>query len=254
MKVGSKAFFVVAPIASAMIGCIATVAQAGVIDIANNSFESPTVAPNPALLTAPPWILDGSGTVYEPFGPGTGTVAAGVGIFTNPGTGSVGHLNGVDGNQLSYLFNSAGNSITQGLVNPGNTNQATTFQAGQSYTLTVAAANATAAPGPTSKLFVDLFYVDGTGRHNVAEKILDPSLLSGTQIIDFSTTPTGPLLAGDPAIAKQINVGFFATGPGGGEFDVDNVRLVAVPEPASFSLLGAGVASLLLRRRRSHQG
>lgn len=253
MKVVSKAFFVSAPIASAMIGCIATVAQGGVIDVANNSFESPTVAPYPALLTAPPWNMNGYGTVYEPFGPGTGTVAAGVGIFTNPSSGSGGHLNNVDGNQLAYMFNNDGNSISQGLVNPGNTNQATTFQAGQSYTLTVAAANATAAPGPTSKLFVDLYYVDGNGKHNVAETVLDPSMLSGTQVADFSTSPTGLLLAGDAAVGKQINVGMFASGPGGGEFDVDNVRVTAVPEPASLGLLGVGAASLFLRRRRAEQ-
>jgi hypothetical protein len=242
-------FAIAAPVASVMVGCFASPAHAGVIDVPNYSFETPTVSPYPALLTSPPWYMNGYGTVYEPFGPGTGTVAAGVGIFTNPSGSSVGHLTGADGNQLAYLFSNDGNGISQALVNPGNTTQATVFTAGQSYTLTAAAANATAQPGPSAQLFLDLYYVDGGGQHNVAQTVLSPSQLSGTAVTDFSVS-TALLAANNPAVGQQLNVGFFTSGTGGGEFDIDNVRITSTtPEPTSLGLLGLGAAALMARCR-----
>jgi hypothetical protein len=250
MSVLGKTFRVAGPFASVMVGCIATSASGGQIDVANSSFETPTVAPNPALLFAPPWTMNGGGTIFEPGGPGTGTVAAGVGIFTNPSVGNEGHLENATGAQLAFLFNNNGNSISQGLVDPGNTNQATTFQAGQSYTLTSGLANAGAAPSPGSKLTIDLYWVDGLGaQHNVAERIVDPSELNQASVIDLSTTPTALLSAGDPAVGKQVFIGYFASGTGGGEFDLDNVRLTSVPEPGAIGIPSLAAASLVGHRR-----
>ena len=109
-------------------------------------------------------------------------------------------------------------------------------------------ADAGSSPAATDQIQVGLYYV-GTDslNHFVATRSVLASDLNQTSMIDIPVT-SSVLLAGDPAIGKQINVGFIPLSNSGGQFDIDNVRVV--PEPASLGLLGVGIGSLLARRRR----
>ena len=75
--------------------------------------------------------------------------------------------------------------------------------------------------------------------------------LSPTHFNDFSATLPA-LAANDPAIGKAVGVSIISSSPAanpGGFFDLDNVRVTAVPEPGC---VGAAVVAgaLMLRRRR----
>jgi hypothetical protein len=235
--------------------------------VQNPSFESPPVGPGlPVALTTDNWTLNGSGTLI--FVPGFGNVPGGAGVFPNPpnpgggpppggGPYSNGHLDNVDGSQAAYIFSNPGNSISQALVDPANSNAPITFAAGMKYTLTIGAALAQSAPPPTDRLAVQLFYSDGSGNHVVLNGIMTGAGagLNQQALIDFGAT-SGVLGAADPAVGKQINVLFAPLDNGGGEFDLDNVRLVAdVPEPRTLGMIGVGGgAALLMRRRRQRAG
>ena len=247
MRVGKKVFAAAAPVASVMVGCLVVPPVcADEILVQNKSFESPGNIPQGfASLSADNWTMNGFGTFvnFPPYGP----IPAGVGIYTNPLGGSTGHLNGVDASQAAYLFSNVGNDISQALVTGASTNVAAIFQAGHQYTLTVAAADAQSAPPGTDQLLAALYYTDGGGaRHQVAQRIISSSELSQTAMTDF-TAVSSVLGAGDPAVGQQINVQLTPLSNNGGQFDVDNVRVV--PEPASVGLIGIGISGLLARRR-----
>jgi hypothetical protein len=62
------------------------------------------------------------------------------------------------------------------------------------------------------------------------------------------------LAANDPAIGRAIGVSILSSSPAanpGGFFDLDNVRVTAVPEPGTLALFGAGAGAILVRRRRT---
>ncbi len=255
MKVGSKAFFVAAPIAVAIVGGFAVTVSAGIISVQNNSFENPVVntAFLPVSLSADHWVLSGPGPFVD-FMQGAGPQNSGTGIFPNPSAGSAGHLTNIDGNQAAYIFTNTGHMFAQALVDTANGNAPVTFAAGQQYTITAAVANAGSAPAPTDQLLVGLYYTDPGGQHLVAQTIVQNDAahnLSATQFTDFSGIST-VLAANSPAIGHQITAQFSTIGAGGSEFDVDNIRVSsAVPEPASLALVVVGAGALFARRRRA---
>jgi hypothetical protein len=137
-----------------------------------------------------------------------------------------------------------------------------TFQANMGYQLTVAVGhNYGNGPDPRTKFTLSLFYTDANVDHVV--RFLDifndsTTALSGTHLKDFST----PLIFIDPnlgslyqdAIGKPIGIRLSTSTPqgvpAGDFFNVTNIRVDQVPEPASFAIMLAG-AALLLRRRRT---
>lgn len=219
-------------------------AGATVIPILNPSFELPTVTL--AQVASPfvdNWVSDGPSKLEFP--PGSGFfVNTNVGIFPNTPSSSPDSIDNVDALQAAFMGAQTGNELTQALT--------TNFQAGQTYTLTVAVAHSFGQPpDSTAAVRLALYYLDGTQRKLVASRDVfngATTALSANHLLDFSAvSPT--LLPSDPAVGQPIHVLLTTNGPVGGFFDLDNVRLTAVPEPSAACLIvGAGL--LLAGRRR----
>jgi hypothetical protein len=246
-------------------GLLAPVAGANYVS--NPSFESPQ-APQPVSLTTNYWVLNGTGTIVNV--PGFGNIPGGTGVFPNPANPndgspvvagqpySNGHLDGADGNDVAYIFSNTGNSITQALyVDPSVSSPVPiTFTAGQKYTLTASIAYAQNKPSATDRLAYELYYVDNSNvTHVVMEGDLSNSVASpaiNQQTLQDYSFSTAFLAVNDASIGQQINVGFFPLDNSGGEFDIDNVRLTSVPEPAAIGLVSlAGIGLMRGRRRRT---
>jgi hypothetical protein len=215
--------------------------QAGTIDVPNGSFESPTLT-NAAPFTTTaaeclPWVAQWAAEYKAaPYSAmfGEGAVAPSDGV-------NVGYLNPGSADWRCYLYQTLG----------------TTYQAGLSYRLLVAASMYQNPANPGQLLSIQLGYWSGdpdgqAGPTILAERqIAGSELLAGT-MLDFFTD-TGAI-SGD-AVGKPIVVYLgraigSTTGP---QWDVDNVRLSAVPEPGTFALLASGLIGLLVCAWRKHK-
>ncbi len=143
------------------------------------------------------------------------------------------------------------NSLTQTLGSD--------FQANKSYSLTVAvgipyAGDVTTEPDAEAELQLALFYTDTNGIEIVTSTDVlnnEATGLSGTQMLDV-TTPLTFIAPDDGAVGQPIGILMDVSDPdnGGGFFNVADVVVTQVPEPASIGLLLAGSSLLLHRRRR----
>ncbi len=174
------------------------------------------------------------------------------GVFANTAPGSPDHIDNMDGLQSAFLLGFP---------------QAALFQE-------LPEAEARYTPGLAYRLEVDLF-----GKGLTEGSILtlglyyrddaDQAVSVGTLPIVYSaaafpsTTHFSEFVvevpvvqAGDAWAGEPIGVMLESTfGTGSGFWDVDNVRVTAVPEPMSLGLVGVGLAGLaLLRMRRCRQG
>ena len=173
-----------------------------------------------------------------------------------------------DSNPLNWWF---GYDATQGYqacasiasANDGLVQSlSSSFQANKSYSLTVAVGhNYGSAPDPLTKFTLALFYTDAGVDHIVSSlNIFNDSTtaLSATHLKDFSTPLTlidpAPASLNKDAIGKAIGIRLSTDTPSNvtpnGLFNVTNIRVDEVPEPASLAIMLLG-STLLLRRRRT---
>ena len=227
-------------------------ANAESLTILNHSFENPATAF--ADYNIDDWQTSGpTNSVPNPFGGPNIVGQTDTGVFLNvPFTDPNDENNTVtiadmDGNQGGFIFDLLNANepiaIFQTLGDA--------YTIGQQYSLTVGLAKSVsefAPPMPeAASLRVSLYYLDGGGRVEIAGLTVTGGQLSGLEMRDFSFTTDSVQL--DHAWAGQpIGIAFDPLTGTGGTFDIDNVRLTAVPEPASILLL-SGLTVMLMRRR-----
>lgn len=210
----------------------------GPITVPNHSFELPVVN-NPFNATAElsswqkspiPQYVEASGTFKN--------VDTAADVDTDP------DIDNMDGVQGAFFFSAPFNEIYQELT--------ATFTVGDSYQLLVNAEGGGLGMLLGEPLVMNLYHVVAGNRVPIYSAIITNNNPPNTPIthLDQYALYTPVVQAGDAWVGKQIGIQFFAPETAtGGYWDLDNVRLDVVPEPASIGLIAlAGMASL--RRRR----
>ncbi|HEX5220846.1 MAG TPA: PEP-CTERM sorting domain-containing protein [Verrucomicrobiae bacterium] len=247
--------FVAAVGVAALTACLNTM-QAQSISVPNYSFEQQSgvgwpFGTNPNVdnwqkNAEPPWFAALSGGQIPWYG------TAGVFIDSNP-------YGNLVGTQAGYILAFPEVALFQDYtVSPAFD---ATFEIGKAYNLTVGVygkgSGAPLAPGAT--LTLSLYYRNGLG---------DKVTLASTPVVYSSATfpSAGPfnfidytvslpqVQAGDAWAGQYIGIQLESTIPfeltTGGNWDFDNVRLTAVPEPTALALLGLGLGGVFVARRR----
>ena len=232
---------------------LAVTSQANALVVPNFSFD------NPAVPQVSPFAIPGTGewlqVAMPGYWPGIGqnaqTWAQNAGTFYND-QGIVDNLNGVQG---AFFFDSPENKIYQDLPY--------SYTLDRQYSVSFLAAGGGYNMLNGRQLVAELYYVDGGNRITVASTTLthndpdSPTLDPITHLESYSFQT--PLVAnGDAWLNKTMGIAFYTPstlgdlfgGLAGGYWDIDNVQLTEVPEPASLGILAVGAAGLLMRRRR----
>lgn len=230
-----------------MLAAFAGTLSAENIAVPNGSFETPTPPPG---FPASPQVDVWQKSAQPPQVPLPGGITWDqlAGVFPNTPEGAADRIGNMTGNQAAYMFAIPGVALFQQLD--------TTFQVGQSYSLTLdILGGGGIAEG--SSFLMSLYYLDA-GNNQVT--------LGATPITYSAATfsnPThlygyaanvGEIQAGDAAVGQRIGIQLLSTfGTGQGYWDVDNVQLTSVPEPTTIGLLALGAGGLLAARLRSRR-
>jgi len=219
--------------------------EAADIAVPNYSFESPTTPPGfPAFPVVDSW-QKAPEPPGVPLPPGV-TWDQLAGVFPNTAPGSPDHIDNVDGAQAAYMFAVPGVALFQDSFGP-------TYEVGMSYSLTVGILG---GGGITegSTFQISLYYRDGG--NNIVNIASTPvtytaaGFPTATHLIDFNVA-LGEVQSGDAWVGRNIGIQLLASGgTGAGYWDLDNVRLSAVPEPGTVALLALGLGGLAFTRWR----
>ncbi len=233
------------------------------IAVPHHSFESPDVSDSPFLAESK---IDGwmrSGPSYEiPELGQSGVLDTGV-FFNAPADPT--YIVGVDGSQMAFIGAQDPANIPTG--EPPIAIYQTLdhrYQQGKHYVLTIGVAPASADHGrdprtdnpndpdddaPPAELTFQLYYEHDQQRLTVASAAVLSTQLQQYQVIDFALT-SETVGASDPWLGKPIGIEIAPTLGLSGYWNVDNVRLTQVPEPATATLIALAGGVLLCRRRR----
>ena len=235
----NKRIITAAAVLLALIGTL----QAQPIPVPNGSFESPTPPPG---FPATPQIDVWQKSPQPPDVPLPGEITWEQlsGVFPNTPSGSPDHIDNVDGSQAAYLFTIPGVGLFQQLDE--------VFEAGDSYQLTIGILGG-GGIAEGSSFLMSLYYLDGANPVIVGSTPIiyaAAGFPNPTHLYDY-TVNVPEVLAGDAWAGRSIGIQLLSTfGTGTGYWDVDNVRLVVVPEPGTVTLLALGAIGLLLAQSR----
>jgi hypothetical protein len=265
-EVGEMKSWSVFGLAATMVFLSSAVVRADLLPVQNATFSRPLVS---LAQQASPFLQGTGWTTNGPelmeFPPGSGYwVNIGTLVWQNPPVGAYNHVDNLitdptvsladDPDPSNYPYQGAaslgaqtGNEFSQLLTS--------SFEPGLRYSLTMGAGrnfgNAEQVPAVTAALRLALYYLDdGSDRQIVTSVDIFNNAstgLSANHMLDFST-PEFVVGANDAAAGRKVGILLTTIGPAGGYFNVSNVRVAAVPEPASACVLLAG-SVLLLRRR-----
>ena len=230
------------------------VIQAADIPIPNGSFESPTPPPGfPATPMVDSWQKSPQPVWFDPDAFGGITWDQLSGVFPNTPVGSPDHIVNLDGDQAAYMFALPEVALFQELE--------LTYEVGLSYTLTVGMLG-TQGIVEGSSFELSLYYLDGVNGPVTLAATPVTYTAEGfptvTQLIDVSAS-LSEVQADDPWAGQNIGIQFLSTSGEAGVWDLDNVRLQAIPEPGTMGLLALGLGVWVMaqhcaRRRRAAVG
>ncbi|PYI81770.1 MAG: hypothetical protein DME26_19265 [Verrucomicrobia bacterium] len=233
---------------------------AGPIPVPNGSFELQVAGPPFGVDTrVDSWQKPPKPTYFDETAFGI-TWDQTAGVFVNTPVGQANHIDNMDGNQGAYmlafpqvaLFQDY-NSTDWNHPSPPHDFNAI-FQVGMSYKLTVSVIGGGGGMPEGTSMQLSLYYRDGASNMvTVAATPIIHSLATfptNTHFVDFEVNvPT--IQAGDAWAGQNIGIQLLsAAGTGQGYWDVDNVRLLEVPEPAVLVLLVLGLGGMFVMRPR----
>ena len=233
-------------------GLLTLMTPAVALDVPNHSFELPAgpFSPTGVSTAISVWQQSSQPEWFSPdaFGVSWDSLS---GIFPNAPDRDPRHITNADAGQVAYFFAVPQVAISQLL--------SSTFSADMAYTLTVGLRGGGALTAG-STFMVGLFYLDGANPVTLAATPVTATADSATATALTDITVNVPALsAGDAAVGKNIGIQLAVTSqngaPGVAYWEVDNVRVAAVPEPEEYALI-AGAALLggaLWRRWRRQQ-
>jgi hypothetical protein len=213
------------------------------ITVPNYSFENPTTT---FVSTV---IDDWQKAPQSPdFNPNQGyTWDQITGIFFN-GPGSA-YITNADGQQVGYIFADPGAGLFQQL--------SATYQPGKAYRLTVGIVGQGGGILDGVTLDLQLYYLlpDGATMSVIADTtVTENSTNFPNHTTEYDFTASLPMVEETDLWAGQpIGIQILSTATSadeGGYWDVDNVQLMATPEPGAAALLACGGLALLRRRAR----
>lgn len=249
---------------SMLLSALSGTVQAQAIFVPNHSFESQSAV---GYLFGTNPNLDSWQKIAEPsyFGPAFGGMGIGwtdtAGGFLNVATNTATPYINVVGDQAGYILAAPQVTLYQDYNSSAGHDFNATFEIGKTYTLTLGLfGKNTLAPGSTFEM--SLYYRNGLdNKVKVGSRTITYSSdlfpTSGAlSLIDFEVSvPTVNL--GDAWAGQHIGIQLESTIPIElttlRNWDFDNVRLTAVPEPGTISLLGLGLLGGCYLRFRSRK-